>query len=90
MLGVDLSVILHQVIHKDLPALCLNLVSQYPPDEVLMELHHRHNLIILKDSITPYYVFDGKQHPMKYVAQQQCSKVVEKANNSLIAIYDKA
>ena len=67
MLGVDLCVILHQVIHRDHPTLCLNLILQYPPDEVLMELHHKHNLIA-KDSITPYYVFDGKQQSMKYVA----------------------
>lgn len=68
--GIDLSILLNQICGIDEVIFCSISRPKCPPDRALKELEKKHNLLI-QSKVEPFYVFDGKQHPVKSVAREE-------------------
>ena len=63
-IAIDFNCWLHGSCSQPLNALCIVNDPPYPPTDIVktIELWHAK---MLEKNITPYYVFDGRKHPMK-------------------------
>ena len=63
-IAVDISCTLHACMSRPKIALLTCCVPSYVPNEIIQMLESNH-LSFTKHNITPHYVFDGCEHPLK-------------------------
>jgi hypothetical protein len=89
-IGVDVSVWLHIICSSNEDFVFRHHMQPfYPPSDFLDAFKSRHNTL-LRNGITPLYVFDGIDHPMKALEKENRIIKFNKAYEKLQACFSQA
>ena len=86
-IGVDISIWLHQAYRLKDVVMCFILQPQYNPEAFLKAIQ-KHHCYLINCGITPFYVFDGKHHPVKLV-KESCKEQIKQADTKIVMFYEK-